>query len=147
MTPRHKCRLMRLLFEQMFSTKPGKKLTRVKFEYGGGVIDFAPSPTLLSVRTYEGVLQGRNLLLMEVNRAGFSNDSLLRKWGFECAWLWENFEDFNRRRRLCFLVKDDEGRIGVYSESRGDPLYRAYIELKSKISENRAIVMRLPDKS
>lgn len=147
MTPRLKCRLLRFLFKQMFSAKPGDKLPKIKIELGGGVIEFAPSPTLFSVKTYMGVLESRNLLLMEVTRAGFSNDVLLRKWGFECAWLWEDFDDFKKRRRLCFIIRDGEGRIGVYSEAHGDPLRRAYIELKSQISENRARVMRLPDKS
>ena len=141
MKPRHKCRLVKLLFEQMFSAKPGEQLPEVKIEYGGGVIKFAPSPTIFSVRTYEGVLDNRNLLLMEVTRAGFSQDALLRKWGFECAWLYEDFNDFNKRRRLCFVIRDDEGRVGVYSEKYGNTLSRAYMELRSKISTERDRVM------
>lgn len=147
MKPRHKCRLMKHLFKQMFSAKPGEKLAKVRFETSEGVIEFTPSPFPFSPRKYSGVLHNRNLILVEVTTVGFSQDALLRKWGFECAWLWEDYDDFKKRRRLCFVIRDDEGRIGVYSEAYGDPVGRAYIELKSKISENRDRVMRWPVKS
>jgi len=143
MTSRQKSKLVEVLFRQMFETEIGKTLAIVKFQSGGGVIKFTPSPLAFSKREYTGKVCGRKLTLMACTASGFHKSALLRKWGFNCAWLWENYDNPAIRCRLSLIVQAKNGLLGIYHYKGGDPEIRAFENMRDEISEAREQTFRL----
>lgn len=134
MTNKEKKKIFRKVFEIMFDEKYIHQLKPIEFKNQG--IKF--KPTKGTLRGYTAKIGEKTIVIMEQNKSSFSKSAILAKYGFDCAWIWQQLKPWPNpeRKWLAFMIRRLNGDICIYSGN--NIMSKVYKHLKDDIDIKRS---------